>query len=79
MTTIMQFTAFQNAIKINKGWLNVLIVISHQSNPLPEMTEKVKCANIECNFFVIHCECKRVIFEAFEGVTFIDCSCDFLW
>ena len=27
-TMIMKFTAFQNAIKINVGWLNVLIVIS---------------------------------------------------
>ena len=28
LTMIMEFTAFQNAIKINNDWLKVLIVIS---------------------------------------------------
>ena len=48
-----------------------------QSNPLPDLTEKVKCINTDCNFFVMHCECKNVMFEAFESVAFIDCSCGF--
>ena len=48
-----------------------------QSNRLPDLTKKVKCVIIHCNFFVMHCECKKVMFEAFEGVAFIDCSCGF--
>ena len=34
MTIIMEFTAFQNATKINKDWLNVLIVIRQISQSI---------------------------------------------
>ena len=75
MTMIIELTAFQNVMK-NQQRL-VICTNCDQSNPLPDLTEKVKCVNIDCNFFVVHCECKNVMFEAFEGVAFIDCSCGF--
>ena len=44
-------------------------------NPLPELAEKAKCSNKDFDFYIIHCACRKLMFEAFHGVAFIDCTC----
>ena len=63
-------------LKSNNGSLKTVKCSNCDTkNPLPELGEKAKCSNKDCDFYIIHCACRKLMFEAFHGVAFIDCTC----